>query len=230
MTVTQFRVLNIFSGASGKSGAPAKEFFMENTAKMPEKGKKTGTGTIVGIGLLTAIVIILQFVSMGLRFGPFSITLTLVPIVVGAALYGWKAGAWLGLVFGAAVLLTGDANAFLAINIPGTIITVLVKGAAAGLCAGVVYRLICKKSRIAAVIAAAVTAPVVNTGVFLIGCSVFFLDTLKEWGAGMGFDNVVVYMFVGLVGPNIFIELGTNLILNPAIVQIINIGKKKLKK
>ncbi|MCI7690841.1 MAG: ECF transporter S component, partial [Oscillospiraceae bacterium] len=109
---------------------------MENTKNTPSKGKKISTSTIVGIGLLTAIVVVLQFVSMALRFGTFSITLTLVPIVVGAALYGWKTGAWLGLVFGVAVLLTGDAAAFLAINIPGTIATVLVKGTMAGLCAG----------------------------------------------------------------------------------------------
>lgn len=198
---------------------------MENTAKTPQKGKKVNTGTIVGIGLLTAIVIVLQFVSMGLRFGTFSITLTLVPIVVGAALYGWKAGAWLGLVFGAAVLLMGDANAFLTVNAPGTIITVLVKGMLAGLCAGAVYCALRKKNEVAAVILAAVTAPVVNTGVFLVGCRLFFFDTLKAWA---GDTNVVAYMFIGLVGLNFFIELGVNLILNSAIMQIIRIGRKRL--
>ncbi|MGN0655957.1 MAG: ECF transporter S component [Ruminiclostridium sp.] len=191
------------------------------------ENKKTGisTSTIVGIGLLTAIVVVLQFISMWLRFSAFSITLTLVPIVVGAALYGKWAGAWLGFAFGIAVLLTGDANAFLAISAPGTIITVLLKGALSGLCAGLVYRALCKKNQIAAVFAAAVTAPVVNTGVFLLGCCAFFLDTIKEWAGGMGMD-VVAYMFIGLVGLNFFIELGINLILNPVIVSIIKIGKK----
>ena len=109
------------------------------------ENKKTGisTSTIVGIGLLTAIVVVLQFISMWLRFSAFSITLTLVPIVVGAALYGKWAGAWLGFAFGIAVLLTGDANAFLAISVPGTIITVLLKGALSGLCSGLVYRALC---------------------------------------------------------------------------------------
>ena len=189
------------------------------------ENKKTGisTSTIVGIGLLTAIVVVLQFISMWLRFSAFSITLTLVPIVVGAALYGKWAGAWLGFAFGIAVLLTGDANAFLAISVPGTIITVLLKGALSGLCAGLVYRALCKKNQIAAVIAAAVTAPVVNTGVFLLGCCAFFLDTLREWAGDM---DVVTFMFVGLVGLNFLIELGINLVLNPAIVSIIKIGKK----
>ncbi len=203
---------------------------MENTKNTPSKGKKISTSTIVGIGLLTAIVVVLQFVSMALRFGTFSITLTLVPIVVGAALYGWKTGAWLGLVFGVAVLLTGDAAAFLAINIPGTIATVLVKGAMAGLCAGLVYRLVAKKNQVAAVLVSSITAPIVNTGIFLLGCRLFFYDTVQAWGAGLGFENTFVYMIVGLVGINFLIELGVNLVLNPAILQIIKIGKKKLKK
>lgn len=188
--------------------------------------KKMNASTIVGMGLLTAIVVVLQLVSMALRFGMFSITLTLVPIVVGAALYNWKAGAWLGLVFGAAVLITGDAAAFLQINAIGTIITVLVKGAMAGLVAGLVYHLVSKKSQIAGVIAAAIAAPLVNTGIFLLGSAVFFLDTITMWA---GDTNVFVYMLVGLVGFNFFIELGINILLNPTILQIIRIGKKKLK-
>ena len=188
--------------------------------------KKMNVSTIVGMGLLTAIVVVLQLVSMALRFGMFSITLTLVPIVVGAALYNWKAGAWLGLVFGAAGLITGDAAAFLQINAIGTIITVLVKGAMAGLVAGLVYHLVSKKNQIAGVIAAAIAAPLVNTGIFLLGSAVFFLDTITMWA---GDTNVFVYMLVGLVGFNFFIELGINILLNPTILQIIRIGKKKLK-
>lgn len=188
--------------------------------------KKMNVSTIVGIGLLTAIVVVLQLVSMALRFGMFSITLTLVPIVVGAALYNWKAGAWLGLVFGGAVLISGDATVFLQINAIGTIITVLAKGALAGLAAGLIYHLVSKKNQIAGVIAAAIAAPVVNTGVFLIGSAVFFLDAISMWA---GETNVFVYMLVGLVGFNFFIELGINILLNPTILQIIRIGKKKLK-
>jgi len=190
--------------------------------------KKFDVKTLAGVGLLTAIVVVLQFVSMGLRFSMFSITLTLVPIVVGAAIYGWKCGAWLGFVFGVAVLLTGDAATFFVVNAPGTIVTVLVKGAMAGLCAALVYKLLEKKNQALAVIVAAVTAPVVNTGIFLLGCCLFFFDTVKEWGAALGFENTFVYMIAGLVGINFLIELGTNIILNPVIVTIINIGKKKI--
>ena len=196
---------------------------MSNTNNTVAKSNRFNANTIIGLGLLTAIVVVMQFISMGLSFGTFSITLTLIPIVVGAALYGWVSGAWLGFVFGVSVLLTGDANAFLAVNIPGTITTVLVKGILAGLCAGLVYELISKKNQIAAVLVSAVIAPVVNTGIFILGSYVFFFDYLSGLAEG---TNLFVFILVALVGINFFIELGTNLVLNPAILQIIRIGKK----
>ena len=198
-------------------------------AKNTLKKSKFDTKTIVGVGILTALVVVLQFVSMGLlRFSTFSITLTLIPIVVGAALFGWKWGAWLGTVFGAAVLLTGDAAAFLALNIPGTIITVLVKGAAAGRCAGLAYKLVEKKSEIAAVFVASVVAPVVNTGIFIAGCYIFFFDSIAA-GAAEANYGVLPFILIFYVGTNFFIGLGTNLILNPAAVAIIKQGKKSFK-
>lgn len=203
----------------------------ENKIVAPEGAKKSkiSVQTIVGLGLLTAIVVVLQTLAVGIRFGVFNITFVLVPIVVGAALYGWKAGAWLGLVFGVVVLFT-DAGAFLVINVPGTIVTVLLKGILAGAAAGLVYRLIAKKNEIVATLAAAVVSPVVNTGIFLLGCAVFFLDTIKEWAAGAGFgDNVAGYMIVGLVVINFLVEMAINLVLSSAIVTIVRIGRKKIK-
>ena len=82
------------------------------------------TETMVFAAVLTAIVIVLQLVGSFIRFGPFSVSLVLIPIVIGAATCGKWIGAWLGLVFGVAVLISGDAAAFLQISIPGTLITV----------------------------------------------------------------------------------------------------------
>lgn len=189
------------------------------------ENKKFDTKKLVGIGLLTAIVVVLQLISLGMRFGMFSITFVLIPIVVGSALYGWKAGAWLGFVFGVVVVLT-DAGAFLAVDIIGTVITCLLKGALAGTAAGLIYKLLSKKNDTLAVIAAAVATPIVNTGVFLLGCCIFFMDTVSEWAAGFGYENVGAYMIFGLVGINFIIEFAINLVLNPVIVRLIRIGKK----
>lgn len=183
---------------------------------------------LVGIGLMTAIVVVVYFLTMQMAIGPFNFTLALFPIVVGAALYGWKTGGWLGLVFSIMVLATGGANAFLVVNVPGTIITVLVKGTAAGLVSGIVYTALEKKNRWAAAFCAAAVAPIVNTGIFLIGCIAFFMDTLSEWATGFGFANAWLYMILGLTGGNFLIEFVTNMILASVIVRVIDILKNKL--
>ena len=266
------------------------------------------TRTIVGLGLLTAIVVVLQFIGASIRFGTFSISLVLMPIVVGAALYGVWAGAWLGLVFGIVVLLSGDAAFFMSVNPFGTIVTVILKGALAGALAGLVYRLLSGKETTgraamiissllmigagifalifginenrgalsedimaairsssesaskpgtvfiiigavlaavgialllfilikkpvlnvsAAVFAAAAVCPIVNTGIFLIGCRLFFFETIKEMA---GNTNVGTFMIVGLVGLNFIFELAVNLILSPAIVMLIRYGEKTVAK
>ena len=203
---------------------------MNGQTKAMAAPKENHVSTIVGLGVLTAIVIILQALALNIRFGVFSITLVLVPIIVGAALYSYKAGAWLGLVFGTVVLLTGDAAPFLAVNAPGTVFTVLAKGILAGLVAGLVYTAAAKKNALLAAILAGIVAPVTNTGIFLIGCRLFFYGTIQEWAANAGFENAAAYMIVGLVGVNFLVELIINLVLAAAIVQIVRIIKKNTAK
>lgn len=176
---------------------------------------------------LSAIVIVLQFMGAFIRFGTFSISLVLVPIVIGAAMCDWRIGGWLGFLFGVVVLLSGDAALFLAINIPGTVITVLLKGTACGLVAGLVYKALERFNRYVAVVAAAIVCPVVNTGVFLLGCVVFFMDTVTSWASGA---NVFAFMIVSFVGLNFLVELAINMVLSPMIVRILNIKQKGVSK
>ena len=186
----------------------------------------TKTKNMVGVGLFTAIVVVLQFLGGGIKFGMFSISLVLVPIVVGSAVYGWKAGALLGFAFGAAVLLSGDAAAFLVVAPLATIGVVLVKGIACGFVAGLLYQLIHRKNQKLAVFAAAIVCPVVNTGIFLVGCKLFFYETVAAWGEALGYENTAAYMFLGLAGINFLIEVAVNIALAPVIVRLIRMGKK----
>ena len=101
---------------------------------------------ITYLALLTALVVVFQLIGSVIRLGPFSCTLVLMPIVLGAALCGPWAGAWLGLVFAGMVLATGDASVFLAIDPFATILVVVLKGVCSGLCAGLVYSVIKKKN------------------------------------------------------------------------------------
>lgn len=181
---------------------------------------------MVGVGLFTAIVVVLQLLGGSIKFTMFSISLVLIPIVVGAAVYTWKAGAWLGFTFGIAVLLTGDAAAFMAVDPLATVLVVLVKGVLCGLFAGLTYQLLHKWNSILAVIAAAVVCPVVNTGVFLLGCLLFFMEPVQEWAATFGYADAGSYMLLGLAGINFLIELAVNILFAPIITRLIKLGNQ----
>lgn len=71
-------------------------------------GKQKGnTRRMTGLAIFTAIIVVLQVLCTFVRFGPFSITLALAPIIIATAIYGKGAGAYLGGVFGLVVLITG---------------------------------------------------------------------------------------------------------------------------
>ncbi len=189
--------------------------------------RKQKTRTLVLGAVFTALVVVLQLLGSFVRLGPFSISLVLIPIVIGAATCGWKMGGWLGFVFGVAVLISGDAAAFLSISPGGTVLTVLLKGIACGLVSGLVYEVLSKRNQTLAVFVAAILCPIVNTGVFLLGCFVFFLEAVASWGVAEGYQSTLSYMFLGLAGGNFLVELAANIILAPVIVRVINFRHDK---
>lgn len=191
---------------------------------------KFDTKKLVYLAVLTALVIVLQLAGSFIKFGTFSVSLVLVPIAVGAVLCGPLGGLWLGLVFGAVVLISGDAGVFLGINTAGTIVTVLLKGLLCGFVSGLAYVFLKKFNSTVATVSAAVICPIVNTGVFVIGCYVFFLNTMTEWGSSFGYSNATSYIFLGMIGLNFFFELAVSIILAPVIVRLVSLVTKKIGK
>ena len=187
------------------------------------------TRRLTGLALMTAVIVVLQIVATFIRFGPFSITLALAPILIGAALYGPKAGAYLGGVFGVVVLLAcilgwdaggsilWSANPFL------TAVICLGKGILAGLAAGAVYRAVAGEGKyygrmLFGSILAGIVSPVVNTGLFVAALTLLFHDILVSWAGG---TDLVYYVIFGLTGVNFVLELVINLVLSTVIVRII---------
>ena len=195
------------------------------------KVKRTSVQTerLVLAAALTAVVVILQIMAILTRavLPLFAINLVLIPIVIGAAIGGVGVGAWLGFISGVAIIISGDAAAFLAISIFGTLITVLLKGTASGFAAAGVYKAFEKKNRYLAVLMSAIVCPIVNTGIFVLGCLVFFMDTVRMWGAGLGYDNAFAYIFLGMIGINFIIEMVLNVLLSPMVVRLLRIQEKK---
>ena len=198
---------------------------MSNTGKNTLSSK---TERLTGLGILTAIIIVLQIISTFVKFGPFSITLSLIPIIVGAAIYGAGAGAYLGAVFSAIVVIMcitgGDVGGAMVWNANPImcLVVCMLKGTLAGFEAGVHYKALEKTNKIVASVVAALVSPIANTGIFIIGLVLFFKDTLALWAGG---SDLLYYIVFGLTGVNFLVELGVNIVLSPVIVRIIQAVK-----
>lgn len=195
---------------------------------MNESKSLKKTRTLVGMAIFTALVVILQHMAGMIKIGPFSPSLVLIPLVIGAAVYGVKTGAWLGLVFGVVVLIgciTGTdvgGNAMWVFNPAVTALICIGKGLAAGILAGVVFRALRRKNELLATVAAAIVCPVANTGLFCLGAVAVFRPVLEQWAGG---TDLVSYVFLGLIGVNFLVEMGVNVVLSPVVVRILRAVK-----
>ncbi|MBQ7464849.1 MAG: ECF transporter S component [Lachnospiraceae bacterium] len=183
---------------------------------------------LVGTAILVAVVIVLQAFASGIHFGPFTPTLALIPIIIGAILYGPATGALLGLIFGIIVVITvvSGLEPFSMImfnqNPFFTVATCLVKGAAAGYFSGLLYKALSSRKYLG-VAAAAVIAPVTNTGLFAIAMLTVFRNLLVESAAG---QNPFIFLMVAFVGVNFLFELAFDIVLTPVIIRILSAIKK----
>ena len=181
------------------------------------------------IGLLMALVVVLQFISgMIPPISGFNISLVLIPIVLGAALYGPGAGALLGGTFGVIVFINcvtgadwGGAMVFQASPVL-CFLVVIGKGVLAGFTCGLVYRLLCSRSPYIAMLLAAIVCPVVNTGVFIACMVTLFNSVIAAWATAAGAD-VITYIFSGLLLCNFVPELIINVAFSPASARILKV-------
>ena len=186
---------------------------------------------MTGIALLIALVVVMQSVSSIIPpVSGFSISLVLIPVVLGAALFGPAAGALLGGVFGTIVFIncvTGaDAGGQMVFQASPVLcfLVVMGKGILAGLAAGSVYRLLKNRSGYLAMLCAAIVCPLVNTGIFF-GCMLlFYKDVLAVWANG---GDLLAYLFGVLAVFNFLPELAINVVFSPAGQRILHMVEKK---
>lgn len=204
----------------------------DTSAVTPNSGaKKISARTLATFAVFLALVIMLQVFGGFIKIGATSISLVLIPIVLGGILLGPIAGAALGFAFGLVTLLAGvtGTDPFTAILFTEhpflTTLICLGKGTAAGAVAALVYKALAKKNRRLAVFTAAGLAPVVNTALFILGAlamqetlSANFLD---------GSMSVIYFLVIVCAGINFIIEFAVNMVASPALVTLIDVYKKR---
>ena len=191
--------------------------------------KNKNTYRMAQLGILLALVIVLQSLS---SFNLVSVCLCLVPLTLGAMLHGISGGLALGLAFGLITLfwgLTGgDAftAALLQVNPFMTVVICLVKAVATGLAVAFVYKLICnsgmfgKYKKTVAAFTVSILAPIVNTGLFLLGCLIIKQDATTVVGSLTDFIVTVVLV-------NFSIEMAINVVFAPVINKLAMIWEKQ---
>ncbi len=185
---------------------------------------------MTGIALLMALVVVMQFISGIIPpVAGFPISLVLIPIVMGSALFGITGGAILGAVFGLIVYINcvngtdpGGAMVFQASPIL-CFLVVMGKGILAGTAAAVAYKLLRKRNGYLAMLLAAILCPLVNTGTFITCMLLFFKDVLAAWAGG---GDIIGYILSGLILVNFVPELLINVAVSPALQRIVHTVKK----
>ena len=176
---------------------------------------------ITGISILIALTIVLTFISNYIPAGMVNINLTLIVIVVGACVYGPLAGALLGVVNG---LITLMAPATLAYFFPLhpllTILLCILKTGLAGLFSGLVFKLFkSTKQELLGRIISSIIVPVVNTGLFIVGVLLFFLDVYGD----------ATTLITLVLSVNFLIEFVSIVVLSPAIYRIIVVVSHRIE-
>ena len=184
---------------------------------------------LVGLALLTAIVAVLQAVGSSIRLGPIPISLVLIPIVLGAVLYGSGAGAYLGGVFGIVVLIAAitGVDSFSALLWAASpfwmIVVCLGKGVLCGWASGLVYKALQRSKTTACLIASAV-CPVVNTGVFALAMLTVFRQNLLQLAGG---TSALYFLFITMIGINFLVEFAVNVVLSTVVSRVAQVVLKK---
>jgi uncharacterized membrane protein len=194
---------------------------------------------LVQTALLAAIMLVLNFTGFAnISIGPINMTIMWVPIIIGAITIGPIAGAVLGCVFGATVLINMGAltQIMLGINAPLTVVfNILIRGIGVGFLSGLLFKLFSKadKQRVWSFGATGLLTSLLNTTVFVTGTALMFGASadLYQWGPLAEIENAsraaVFTTVFALVGAQALIEAAICTIIAAIIAKAILTYLKK---
>ncbi len=207
----------------------------------PKKSKKKGkiqTQKLVLFATFLALTILFQCIGGYIKIGTTSISLVLIPIVIGGVILGVGAGTLLGFAFGFVTLMYGvsGADPFTATLLASspflTVLTCLGKGVMCGFLSALLYKVIAKKNSLAGCIVASIAAPIVNTGLFIIGglCMSGAITGIIESSPDTSGMQPFYFLVIVCAGINFLVELAVNVVASPAIFALNRIYLKRYAK
>lgn len=197
--------------------------------------KKNRTFTLTATAMLTAMIVILSFTPIGyIRVFALSITLVIVPVIIGAIVGGPAVGAFLGFVFGCtsfAQCFTGDAlgGILVSVSMVGTFVNCVVTRTIAGFLCGLIFRAVRRTGKWSYAIAGACGA-LLNTVLFL-GCLALIFGRVKfsadQSEALGGLDSVMSTIIYIAAGVNCPIEIAVCAVFGSAIGGAVTAAMKR---
>lgn len=189
---------------------------------------------IAYLAVLVALLIVLQLFASAIPMFGVTLNFSLIPIVLAGIFFGMWGGGLLGLISGLLTFLTTavmgrePSTAFLFQASPVLLtLTCIGKTTVAGLAAGFLYRVIAKKSALAASYVAAVVVALLNTGLYLLGI-VFMKDAASQYLGTEATAGAVFIAVFALVWLNFVLETVINVLFAPAICRIEKVVNSKV--
>lgn len=191
------------------------------------------------ICFLVAIQLILSFTPLGyIPLGFIRITTVHIPVIIGAIMYGYKAGAFLGFTFGLTSFVNNTINLTITsfvftpfYNLPGkthgsiaSLIVCFLPRIMVGISSCFIFNLIKKisKNNMISLSIAGIIGSITNTVLVMCGIYMFFGNDYSI-AIGQSFDSLFSYIIITIIGFNGVIEA----IVAGILVYII--GKTLLK-
>lgn len=204
----------------------------ENVTETKKKAGKMSTRDLTTLGLLTGVLLLMNFTPLGyFRTLGLSISLMMIPVGIGAMLLGPKAGAWLGLVFGATSFyqtLIGSSPfgaMLLSISPIGAFLTCVPTRMLMGFLTGVVFLVAQKldKKKTTCFFVGGFFAAFLNTVFFMSVLLLCFWNTEFIQGINETLGGLNPFMFViAFVGMNGALEMPASCVVGGIVAKAIS--------
>ncbi len=186
------------------------------------------------LGILTALVIVLQLFGSAIPMFGITLNFSLIPIALAGVLLGYVGGAIVGFVCGLVVFITtaimgGEpvtANLF---QTDPVILTIMCIGktTVAGLVSGLLYKLISKRNNLVAVSVGSIAIPVINTTIYVLGMLLMKDSLIAYMGWDFNSTWLVFATILSIIWLNFVLEMVITIIFTPLTYRVIRVLDKR---
>lgn len=186
------------------------------------------------LGILTALVIVLQLFGSAIPMFGITLNFSLIPIALAGILLGYVGGAIVGFVCGLVVFITtaimgGEpvtANLF---QTDPVILTIMCIGktTVAGLVSGLIYKLISKRNNFVAVSVGSIAIPVINTTIYVLGMLLMKDSLIAYMGWDFNSTWLVFATILSIIWLNFVLEMVITIIFTPLTYRVIRVLDKR---